>query len=148
MRRRKLIAVLAGLVVLFVGLLIGVAILLAPPRTPQTLTPVRFKQIRAGMTRAEVEAILGPPGDYSTGAREQAPLVYGPGEDLWHVFGSGEVMVTGTNWESDAAMINVSYDSSGKAVCGGYFPRRLISDNPIANALWRAKRLWRRWFPE
>ena len=58
MLRRKLLVTLAvGLVAL-----IGVAALVAWPRA-ERITPENFDRIKEGMSRAEVEAILGPPGD-------------------------------------------------------------------------------------
>ena len=60
MRRRKLIA-LAGLAVLVAA---GAFVLW--PR-PDRITRANYDRIRMGMSRAEVEAILGPPGDYTTG---------------------------------------------------------------------------------
>jgi hypothetical protein len=61
MRRRKLRWVLAGLAVL----LLAVGGFVLWPR-PNRVARENFDRIREGMTRAEVEAILGPPGDYQT----------------------------------------------------------------------------------
>jgi hypothetical protein len=59
MRRRKLLVVLAGLAVVVAA---GVAVLW--PR-PARVTPENYLRIEAGMTLAEVAAILGaPPGDF------------------------------------------------------------------------------------
>src|SRR5258708_730719 len=56
------------LVVLAVGLiaLVGVAAFVAWPR-PDRVTRENFDRIKVGMSRTEVEAILGPQGDYTTG---------------------------------------------------------------------------------
>jgi hypothetical protein len=54
-------------VALAVGLvLLGAFLGLAWPR-PSRVTAANFERIKEGMSRAEVEAILGPPGDYTTG---------------------------------------------------------------------------------
>jgi hypothetical protein len=58
MRRRKPLPVPAGRAVLLAA---GAFVLW--PR-PERITRENFKRIREGMTQAEVEAILGPPGDY------------------------------------------------------------------------------------
>jgi hypothetical protein len=70
MRRRKLIAATARLAVLAVLAALTVlalfgAFAMRPP--PNQITWVTFGRIREGMSRAEVEAILGPPGNYATG---------------------------------------------------------------------------------
>jgi hypothetical protein len=59
--RRKPVVVLAGLVVLAAGALILRARLL-----DYRITAANFERIHRGMTRAEVEAILGPSGDFNT----------------------------------------------------------------------------------
>jgi hypothetical protein len=56
------VAVVSLLVLLGVGVR-QVFFLETNPR----ITKANFAQIKAGMSRAEVEAILGPPGDYRTG---------------------------------------------------------------------------------
>jgi hypothetical protein len=56
-----LLVALAGLAVVIAA---GVVVLW--PREDR-VTRGNFDRIRAGMSRAEVEAILGPPGDYTTG---------------------------------------------------------------------------------
>ena len=61
MRRRKLLVVLAGLAVLVAA---GAVVLW--PEPPSRITRENFDRVREGMTQAEVEAILGPPGDYRT----------------------------------------------------------------------------------
>ena len=63
MRRRKLLVVLAGLAVVAAGVVV------LWPR-PDRITRENCDRIRPGMTRAEVEAILGPPDDYRTGRGE------------------------------------------------------------------------------
>jgi hypothetical protein len=54
---------LAGLAVV-----VAVGVVVLWPRTePNRITRENCYQIKEAMSRAEVEAILGPPGDYSTG---------------------------------------------------------------------------------
>ena len=57
MRRRKLIAAVG---------LVAVGAFVMWPRMDR-ITRENFDRISKGMSRAEVEAILGPPGDYSGG---------------------------------------------------------------------------------
>jgi hypothetical protein len=105
-------------------------------------------RIHKGMTRAEVEVILGPAGDYTT---RPAELVDGP--DLSYVLlkaqsescrdGRGVFLM----WTADSGVIGVAFHSeraSGAAFC----PVNGIKQDARENLLWRAKRQWRRWFPE
>ena len=72
MRRRKLLVALAvGVVVL-----VGVAALVAWP-WGERITPDNINRIMAGMSRAEVEAILGPPGDFRQATGCSALIVSG-----------------------------------------------------------------------
>jgi hypothetical protein len=83
-RRRKLLVALAGLAVV-----VAAVVVVLWPR-PDRITQENYDRIRVGglwgedwathdnrapvkkgMTRTEVEAILGPPGDYRTGLGEQ-----------------------------------------------------------------------------
>jgi len=65
MRRRKLLVALAGLAVV-----VAAGVLVQWPAPTSRLTLENLGHLREGMTRAEVEAILGAPGDYSTGQLE------------------------------------------------------------------------------
>jgi hypothetical protein len=78
MRRRWLVctAITAGLL-----LPAGLAVWLTTP-PPQPVNRANFERIQAGMTRAEVEAILHcPPGDY--GADPRIRLIIGFGDLPW-----------------------------------------------------------------
>jgi hypothetical protein len=75
MRRWKLFVALVGLAMLVAG-----AVVLWPP--PKLITRESFGSIRTGMTRAEVEAIVGSPGDshdwtdFSSGSASRDPLAF------------------------------------------------------------------------
>jgi hypothetical protein len=95
MRRRKLLVVLAGLAVVAAA---AVAIALWPQPASSLMTRQNFDRIRQGMTQAEVEAILGSPGDYRTSLGQTvdplgqlAPEMadYGPTLATWQLFGNG-----------------------------------------------------------
>jgi hypothetical protein len=63
MRRRTLFAALAGLAVVIA---VGTVVLWPRLEPPSRITQENCDQIREEMHQAEVEAILGPPGDYTT----------------------------------------------------------------------------------
>jgi hypothetical protein len=135
MRRRKLLAVLAGLAVLAAG---------AWPRSDR-ITRQNVDSIKDGMSQAEVEAILGPPGDYTTGpvrwmrwmSVDEAVAISGSAYDS---------ETPETSWMADTGMISVRFGSHGvyiKRFADAQKEEQTLPDN----LLWRAKRLWRKWFP-
>jgi hypothetical protein len=156
MRRRKLRWVLAGLAVL-----VGTAgLIVQSPQPPSRITRENYYRVREGMTRAEVEAILGPPGDYRTSLGETACV--GPEPWSWdvdledycdriatwqHIGGKYAERQSSGIWRSDSIEIGMfSDDDSGRIlthfVCG-----RRTTGSPLEKLFWRAKRQWHRWFP-
>jgi hypothetical protein len=106
---------------------------------PNRITRENCARIRAGMTPAEVEAILGPPGDYTTGPTDPVSMTARdwPSEAVAKI------------WTGNEGWIMLAIDPNGNVATHGYFtpsvPRQLSRWD---NLLWRAKRQWRRWFPE
>jgi hypothetical protein len=150
MRRRTLLVVIAGLAVVATG-----AWLLWP--RPERITQENCDRIRIGMSRAEVEAILGPPGDYRTGRGE---MDYGESEVIgWDPdppFGLDDALAWSrilcqfpkdprrwANWSSDSFVIFIVIDESGQVIDKYIGPRRR-THGPIDDLLWRAKRRWHR----
>jgi len=73
------------------------------------ITRVGYKQITAGMTQSEVEAILGvPPGDYAGGKARHPTLELPPGE--------GSPLWRREDWRSNEASIAVFFDPDGVVV--------------------------------
>jgi hypothetical protein len=147
MRKRTLLLVLAGLAVLAVG---AVA---AWPREDR-ITRENCERITEGMTFAEVEAILGPPGDYRAGPTQPDD----PPPFPW--FGSGVMPELPRAWRGDHGVIYVHPKGDGdpaiegyepadpeKASFASYFEVRRVDHGPLGNLIWRAKRQWRKWFP-
>jgi hypothetical protein len=98
MRRRKLLVVLAGLAVMGAAGA-GVVVL-----RPHRVTRENAARLHPGMTLADVTAILGPPGDYTTGQTAPDPdekaykksLSFGQPDDLsskWKEWNSDEVWI-------------------------------------------------------
>jgi hypothetical protein len=109
------------------------------------------------MTRSEVEAILGPPGDHSTAPLEDpdtsfqkyvlsywrpydSPVV----DRLYNVTVEYQVI----QWRGDTGIICVQFTLSDHVVSAGMWPVRRVEQTLLDNLLWRAKRQWHRWFPE
>lgn len=140
MRGRKLRwTVAAGLV-----LLAGIAAVVLWPR-PSRVTPENYERIRDGMTRAEVEAILGPPGNYTT-----APVVYRFGANGTFPAPEGNPPPSIDNaafWWSDVVVILVDFGEAGLVTRKYDFPAGFVEPDPVKNLLWRVKRQWRKLSP-
>ncbi len=136
MRRHKWkLLALAGLVVLA-----GIGAFALWPR-PDRVTRENYARIRVGMSRAEAYAVLGPPGDYTTGDVE--PSAVRPPVGL---AGSREGP-SKEQWTGDRAVMALFFDGAGNVADGVCFMLEPVDHGPFGNAVWRAKRLWRRWFP-
>jgi hypothetical protein len=142
MRKRKLLAVGGVLALVAAG-----AFVAWPPA--YRITIKNLERVQEGMSRADVEAILGPPGDYRTV----------PGRELFAIdraiqssrvkaredeFSLGLAFLV---WSGDAHTIRIAFGPEG--VLDSYIEPVLRQEqSPLDNFLWRAKRQWRRWFPE
>jgi hypothetical protein len=136
-KRKRLGVLIAGTVAL-----VCVAAFMLWPR-PMRVTAENYNRIKAGMTRAEVETILGgPPGDYATEATAFADRAYEYQIDLPR----GEV-VRASDWRADTIIIRVAWD--GDVVKGTVCePNKSSGASWLENLHWRVKRQWRRWFPD
>jgi hypothetical protein len=143
MRRRTLLVALAGLIVLVA---VGVVVW---PRSSSPITQENYDRIRDGMSRAEVEAILGPPCDYSTGPLVWAnrPLAVYPFAPVTPI-GYGDNRVETLHWRGDRQLIIVSFDPSGRVYALGMPDVARVNQTAFENVVWRAKRQWHRWFSE
>ena len=126
MRRRTLLVALVGLAVV-----VAAGAVALWPR-PERITRENFARLKFGMSRAEVEAILGSPGEFSTGPLEYGYFCMGEPPDVW---------------ESDQGVILVFYGAPPLALDVRIVPKRK-EVGPLDNLLWRAKRQWHRWFLE
>jgi hypothetical protein len=151
MRRRKLLVVLAGLAVVGAALA-GKMLALELRARPDRITRENLARIKEGMSRGEVEAILGPPGDYSSGpvdfagsGRSRPPdeLVFTPGrreafeDKTWERF----------EWRNDRRIVWIYFEPSGKVLSESDSMVQRIDQSLSESVFWRAKREWRRWFP-
>jgi hypothetical protein len=107
------------------------------PRSDR-ITPGNYECIHSGMTRDEVEAVLGAPGDHSSG-----PAV-GEDELWWRLrFQLLDRGWSESTWIGDSAFITVTYENtpSGIVVKGStYQPMEQADVGLFARFLWRAKR--------
>ncbi len=132
---------LAGLAVL-----IAVVAVVLWPREDR-VTRKNCDRIHEGMTRTEVEAILGPPGDYSTGPLRDCQ---GCPKSSYHDLAMlmSEVSEGGALWLSGTGQAQVWFDSRGRVVDGAFFNECAREpQGQLDNLRWQAKRQWRCWFP-
>lgn len=128
MRKRKLLWLLA----------IGLVLVLAAIRLRWTptdhVTKENHERLRYGMSPAEVEAILGPPGNYATGPVD-VPGFQGGGGGFYDV------------WAGDTLVIYIHYEDSRASIIGSAPSRRrdYFSSDIL---LWRLRRPFSKWLPE
>src|SRR5262249_62277212 len=78
-----------------------------PRPTPPGASWANVERVENGMTRAEVEAIIGPPGDYRTGPTNYEPAGISGGviveaDERWYA------------WAFDDYFLTAQYDASGR----------------------------------
>jgi hypothetical protein len=145
------------------GLVVPVAagVYEAWPR-PDRITQANEERIRIGMSRAEVLAILGPPGDYTTaptwsddGEKWVRPIFDPASGTHWLPRVDGHqfkpLPVAGSKeetWKGDTGKIGVMFDASGRVWEHWYYPDKRMELGLYESLRWRARREWRRWFPE
>jgi hypothetical protein len=166
MRRPRLrwVLALAGLAVIAVGVFV-----LWPHE--DRITQENFDRIRRDMSRAKVEAMVGPAGDYSTGPLLMVPkysnsylhsgtrLQAGYGYYLQSIYDSPFLVDYGSRrnsygqgsvveWRTDKLVAFVYFLPSGQVRHVKYAEVVRISQPWSENFLWRLRRQWHRWFPE
>ena len=120
------------------------------------ITRENSNRIREGMCRAEVEAILGPPGDYRTALGETEGVTPQAGATVWRSDDDGidrnPTWRQGERagvWLGDTILVLCILDDSDHVKGILVLPRRTTQkQTAFENLLWRLKRKWRRWFPE
>jgi hypothetical protein len=131
MLRRKLLVALAGLAVVLAA---GVVVLWPRAMPPSLVTKENCARVQLGMSRAEVEVILGPAGDYSTDPRWASD---------WPAPGRPD----SARWLSDRGAIYVCFDASGRVTKANYWDNLALPPSPLRDALAPARRLWHPWSP-
>jgi hypothetical protein len=98
MRRRRLLLGAGALALLVLGLACWFAFVL-PPAPPPGVTEGNFYRLRLGMAEADVEAVLGTPGN---------PLDFGKGLRVWEE-------------PKGAVSIILSFDAAGRVTSGSLY---------------------------
>jgi hypothetical protein len=145
MTNRTSVALLAGAAVLA----LGAALVALLPDPTSRITPKNYQRIQEGMGLADVESILGPPGDYTTGPTYPN---YPPPTRLGHKY---------LFWEKDEGTIRLEFESTmpsrgigprdvvvEKVFAPDIMPESMRAISPFDKLLWRGKRTWHRWFPD
>jgi hypothetical protein len=117
MRRRKLLVALAGLAVVVAAVVVVLwpfdARFNAPPAPQRAQPALTFERCAGfeGKNLAEIEAIVGPPGDYRT-----RPVEYYEGQFLCREDSAVPQWRQGYNWKTDNAFLHILVDENEKAV--------------------------------
>jgi hypothetical protein len=139
MRRRRLL----GAVALLAVVLVGVGSFVLRPQSDR-ITKENFDRIAQAMTRQEIYAILGQPGDYSTG-----PICGGDPSTLLSrnfEYRSYSMKMNRESWVADTGWLVVLFDPMGYPRRVVFCPQTRVKQSPFDNLVWRAKRAWRNWF--
>ncbi len=128
--------------------LAGAAMFALWPPTPR-VTQENFGRIKPGMTRTEVEAILGSPGDYRTEPTFD-PVPASPARSVWRA-ARGEWAPPGTTaavWRGNGGVVVVFLDRCDTVQEAEYGQVYAVQQAPLEKLFWQAERQWRRWFPK
>jgi hypothetical protein len=139
MTRRTWLAI-AGVV-----LTISASLLVLRPNPDARISRENYERIKEDMTKAEVEAILGPPGDYRS-----MPVDYtlNLADGFCEGPDSRSYSVENHSWKGDRSTISVDYNYLGKVIHSHRADVLEPTPGPLNVLVWRTKRQWRRWFPE
>jgi hypothetical protein len=123
-----------------------VALLLLRPDPGARITRENFQHLHRGMTRPEVEAILGLAGDYRTG-----PLVDDTVSQsiLSTIARDASLPPDGRlgEWVGDSGVVIVLFEDEERASHLEFLPLRRLDQGWVENLLWRINRQWHHWFP-
>jgi hypothetical protein len=111
---------------------------LSPPQSAARITSENCDRIKPGMTLAEVKAILGPPGDYTTGPVDYSPTV------CWRP--SNATILA--EWQTDTGAAMLLSDLPGCPLQCAFYPCERADQGAVSNLLWRVQRQWHRWFAD
>jgi hypothetical protein len=144
MRKRKWQLALAGLMLalLAVGAFVAWSM-------RDRVSEENFKRVFAGMSRADAESILGPPGDYRSGpTKQQTGLaeedVLGSFLDQWRLPADDGKLLS---WAGDAGMIYVVV-GGGIVKATVFLPEERVPQSFLDNLQWRISRFRGAMFPE
>jgi hypothetical protein len=145
MRRRKLLAVLVLIILALIGattLVRGIVSAMSRP----TVSRETASRVKLGMTRAEVEAILGSEGRLV--CRPLAGTANAPESRLHAKVPNAVLCLPVYEWGDNSEFHSITFDNAGKVEDRYYYPPlRLEEPGFFDEVSARAKRLWRKWFP-
>jgi hypothetical protein len=123
---------------------------------PDRITEEILNRIEEGMSPAETEAVLGgPPGDYRTVSTmmdtDGIPCVIvdidrsAAAADRYFALDPEGCRVQAA-WFGNEGYVQIGFES-GTVKDKEFYRTVNRKQSPLDTAVWRARRLWRRWFP-
>lgn len=161
MRGRKLLWMSAVVLAL-----VAVGAITRPPA--DRVTKENYDRIRGDTGLAEVESLLGPPGDYRTGPGETEPPMRGSFlmSTLWTWIpdaddgrtsagimpvsvrdGPAGHKVIYAAWVGDEGQVHLTIVSDF-VLFQSFDARRKVERGPLDHIRWQLGRYWRKWFPK
>jgi hypothetical protein len=140
MKRKRL-----ALAVVVLAVLVATAAWVMWPQRSR-VTKENYARITAGMTRRDVETVLGgPPGDYRSGPTERASLPL----DIEMLVENDALNVSDLfddEWEGDTAAVMVHFRPDGRVGWKAHRINERAEQSATENFLWRVQRQWQKWF--
>jgi hypothetical protein len=118
-----------------------VATLLLP--RPSRVTFENYERVKVGMSRAQVEEVLGPEGDYRNGPTEKGPQGPVAEEGYRPVLSAccGTDLDAVLAWSGDEGDVRLGFDYDGR-VLFKVFIRTEPVGSPVEALRWRLNRRW------
>jgi hypothetical protein len=102
------------------------------------ITRDNYYYIEKHMSRAQVEDILGPPRDCTSGPLQGFICIR---HDRWPNGSEHRI----SEWSSDSACIEIAFDGSDRVVASRFSELRLPKGTG-PDPVWLVKHMWNRWF--
>ena len=148
MTKRRLIV---GLPLLALALF-GAFLVVGPSAAPR-ISVKNYERIQGGMTPADVNAILGPPGDYSTRPRDMDIERFVTDFRIFDAKAFEEGMKAkhggpdSRQWRNDRLTIVVFFGPTDRVVAMLHDPTGTADLGPFGNFRRGIEKVWHRWFP-
>jgi hypothetical protein len=119
---------------------LAVAGTVAVPGPRPRFTLADYERVRLGMTKGELEAVLGKSGDYTTGPKVFFHYGYRSEGELPDTEGPQWA----EHWEADQGTVMVQFDAASRCRIKTFIPTTRQEQGTLENVQWRLERAWKR----